>query len=226
MIRKKPFDLALLVFVVISLINFSSFLVLAGEQVNAEEQQKNTDTNVVKNRRFFGLGVYGGARTEEWSANCFWGNKDGYRWEYGSVQVIYGWRMNRFSDRWRVWFEGGLGYIAFNHGGDVFASEIQVMTSYDFLRFKKVNFFVVEFEEINIFAEGGAGIGYYSGTPDQKLIGHSPIGLLTYGLGANFSLGNGFYFETDIRFKHASSFPDYDKGLNTDGLGLKITKYF
>jgi len=183
-----------------------------------------------ENIPFFGLGVSRGEKVPGWSPNSLWGNRDQYGWQSQSAHLLYGWRMSKYNDRWRVWFEGEVGSISFGRGieYDLRTADILVKTSYDFLRFKDVNLHFMTLEKIDIFAQVGGGIGWGDKKfPDEKLLGRNPHGIFTCGLGVSIPLGENFYAETTFDFYHRSSFPDSkDKGLNGEISCIKIVKYF
>lgn len=173
--------------------------------------------------RLMGLGVFGGEQVrEEHFVNSFWHTTGNHQWKYLMVHPTYG-RVMSDNGRWELYLEGNIGYLSFHskndyrrYKTDTLALGASIMTSYDFLRFKNVS----------LFAECGVGLGYWTKSPNKKLVQPDILGLINYGVGLKVPLGNDFYLRSSFRFTHTSSIPGRDTGANTAGVMMGITKYF
>lgn len=177
-----------------------------------------------ENLKTLGLGVFGGEQIkEEHSINSFWHSTGNHQWKYFMLHPAYGRLMSKYSSRWELYLEGNIGYLNFHskndygrYKTDVFACGASIMTSYD----------LIKFENVSLFAECGAGLGYWTKSPNKKLVQPDILGLINYGIGLKIPLGNDFYLRSSLRFTHTSSIPGQDAGANTSGLLVGITKYF
>ena len=173
--------------------------------------------------QFFGFSAFGGEQIkDEHLVNSFWHTTGNHEWKYWMLHPTYGLVMSDDS-RWELYLEGNIGYLNFHskndyrrYKTDTLALGASIMTSYDFLRFKKVS----------LFAECGVGLGYWTKSPSKKLVQPDILGLINYGVGLKVPLGNDFYLRSSFRFTHTSSIPGRDTGANTGGVMMGITKYF
>lgn len=176
-----------------------------------------------RDQKLIGLSVYGGEQISESPLNPLWYRTENFSWLHYSLQPVYGWRVPAISNRMDFFLEGNLGMFRFYSKRDRRNSEINnynfgisFMTSLDVLRIKSGSLFV----------EGGYGVGYWSNSPDPKLVEPNLLGLISYGVGVKVLLSDNLYMRMSWRFTHTSSIPGEDNGANTEGLQVGLVKYF
>jgi hypothetical protein len=157
---------------------------------------------------YYGVSMFGGT---QWHGDPIWYVAKNYDWWDVSVRPIVGVHK---SDRWDLWLEGNLTYVALDDDPDSVELGATGMTSYDF----------VSGRSWSLFGELGVGLGWMSDTPDDHILGTGILGFFDYGVGVKFKSESGVVVKLGPRFHHRSSLFKDDAGMNTYGLMLSVAK--
>ena len=157
---------------------------------------------------FYGLGLFVG---EQWHDDPIWHVSENFDWQELQIRPIAG---RHRTERWDLWLEGNLTYIKLEDVQDSIELGVNVMTSYDALKYKGWS----------LFGELGVGVGWMSATPDTNLVGDSILGFLDYGFGVKLTTKQGYLFKLGPRFHHRSSLVAVDAGMNSYGLTVSVAK--
>ena len=154
-----------------------------------------------------GIGIfYGESITDVYYPE--WHSSSSQKWSCGIIHPTYGWLL---SNKWEVYFEGDIGYYKFKKE-NVGSLGISLMTDYKVLG--------------PLYLEIGGGIGYWTGSPDNKFVKNGLIGLIKYGTGTKIQLNKGYIAKIGYRFTHSSEIFADDTGANTHGILFSISKQF
>ena len=159
-----------------------------------------------KTQSMIGLGIFTGGECE---SDPIWHTSPKYDWKQVNLHPMYGWKFNRAE----VYFEGSIGYLRFKPSDDdIFSFGLTLMASYDVLRYK----------HFSLFTELGAGLGYWTDTPSQKLVRHSLLGIFQYGGGVKINITDNIQSRLTARFNHTSALLNGDTGANSYGVLLCV----
>lgn len=145
---------------------------------------------------FYGIGILGG---EQLKSDTLWHTSPNHNWQEFQIRPIYGKHMTK---RWDLWIEGNLGYMRWKDGHDGIKLGALIMTDYDIIKYKDVNF----------YTEFGVGTGWMSYTSNTRMVRNNLLGFIDYGCGLEFQ-----NIKLGPRFHHTSSMFGKDSGINTYG---------
>lgn len=154
-----------------------------------------------------GMGIfYGESVTENYYPK--WHSSPNRKWNCVIAHPTYGWLL---SDVWEVYLEGDIGYYNFEKT-NVYSAGVSLITDYKILG--------------PLYLELGCGTGYWTNTPDKRLVRNGLIGLIKYGAGAKIQLNKVYTMKIGYRFTHSSEIFADDTGANTHGVLCTISKRF
>lgn len=154
-----------------------------------------------------GIGIfYGKNITENYYPK--WHSSPNYKWDCIIIHPTYSWLL---SNEWEIYLEGDVGYYNFEKT-NVYSLGFSLITDYIILD--------------PIYLEVGCGLGYWTDSPDNRLIKDGLIGLIKYGTGAKIQLSKEYTAKIGYRFTHSSEVFADDTGANTHGILFSISKQF
>jgi len=138
-----------------------------------------------------------GAETE-WGFGGFLGKDSGvggikFNYQYGSVNIYYGWHNFSFMENLHLGFEGQVGVYEWSPGGTEYTAGLNLLASIDIATY--------------LYLEAGLGVACMTGAPggqDESIATKHVPGTAQIGTGINIPLEEDSYLRTGARFIHQS----------------------